>query len=152
MLRIARGALTPPLRVWCACALAGAVSILSGPIGLVFALADVVVLAGLVGVPRLLALRRLGAARIVAVVLIAAGVIALIYSRLAGFSTQVGFTPVASSLSGGLRQLRPVLDQAVGLFGSLNGRCHRWHGGSGGCSCSASSRPRCGWPTAANGR
>lgn len=119
MLRIARGERTGSRRVWCALALSGAVSILSGPIGLVFALADIVLLAGLLGGRRLLALGRVGAPRVAVTVLAGAAVIELIYSHLAGFSTHVGFTPLGSSLTGGLRQLTPVLDQAVGVFASL---------------------------------
>jgi hypothetical protein len=48
-----------------------------------------------------------------------AAVLALVYTRLAGFRGEVNFSPLGASLHGGLRQLSPVLRDAIGDFGGL---------------------------------
>ena len=101
--------------------LAGTVAILAGPLGIVFGAAN----AALFGV--LLSrrgLRELGSGsvrqlRLAALTLLAAAALALVYSRLAGFSGTFGISPIGRSLRFGLDQLLPVLHDAVGNFGSL---------------------------------
>jgi hypothetical protein len=120
-LRVTRAPSRVPLWVWVAFALAGAVAILAGPIGITFAAASVALFIGLLGRRGL---RELGAENVrplclATMTLVAAGVLALIYDRLAGFSTTVGFFPIRRSLRQGVDQLPAVLRDAVGTFGSL---------------------------------
>ena len=121
-LRIARAPARAPHWVWITFALAGAVAILAGPIGLVFTIADAALFAVMLGYPGL---RELSAAhrpllRSCTLILLAAAVLAMIYSRLAGFSVTFGVSPVRRSLRQGLDQLWSVLHQAVGNFASLS--------------------------------
>jgi Predicted membrane protein (DUF2142) len=118
-LRVTRASAAAPGRVWVAFALSGAVGILTGPIGLVFALADVVLFAALAGPRRLRELSRTRGFRFSGAVLLAASVVSLVYSRIAGFAEHFGISPIRQSLHAGLDQLGPVLKGAVGNFGSL---------------------------------
>jgi hypothetical protein len=118
ILRVTRNPPGAPGWVWVALGVSGTVGILTGPIGLVFALMDLVLLAGLLGRSDVRAVSKLRAARLSAVPLVAAGVISLVYSHMAGFAERIGFTPVGSSLHIGLLQLGPVLRDAVGDFAS----------------------------------
>jgi hypothetical protein len=107
--------------VWFAFALSGATAILTGPIGLAFAAADLVLFAALLGERGARDLRR-SSSRAVALAasgLLAAAVVSIVYTRLAGFDTTFGILPVGSSLRHGLGQLPPVLRDAVGTFASL---------------------------------
>jgi hypothetical protein len=120
VLRITRAPERASGRLWAAFAVAGAATMLAGPIGLVFALGDLAlffVLLGRRGAARALRARR--DAAIAGFVLVGAGMLALIYSRVAGFSGTVGVAPFWHNLSLGLQQLHEVLHQAVGNFGSL---------------------------------
>jgi Predicted membrane protein (DUF2142) len=121
LLRVARSSTpaTAPSWIWWSLAISGAVGILTGPIGLVFAIADLAVFAALVGVGGLRELGRGRRPRIVAAVLVIAAVVSLAYSKIAGFDTRFGISPFGSSLHGGWDQLRPVLEGAVGNFGAL---------------------------------
>jgi hypothetical protein len=79
---------------------------------------DLVLLAGLLGRSNVRAVSRLRVARLSAIPLVAAGVVSLVYSHVAGFAERIGFTPVGSSLHIGFLQLGPVLRDAVGNFAS----------------------------------
>jgi len=119
VLRITRAPTHVSGWVWAAFGLAGAVAILTGPIGIVFAIADLALLGALLGRGAVRGLRDVRQLRQAALLLLVAGVLALIYSRLAGFSARFGISPIRSSLHGGLQQLSPVLHDAVGHFASL---------------------------------
>jgi hypothetical protein len=119
VLRISRAPAHASPWVWGAFALAGAVAILTGPIGLVFALGDLLLFAALLGPRELGALSRTRGPLVCAAVLGAAAVISLTYSRVAGFSEKFGVSPVGQSLHHGIDQLGPVLKDAVGHFGAL---------------------------------
>jgi hypothetical protein len=121
LLRLGRSS-TPaaqPSWIWSSMVLSGVVGILTGPIGLVFVLADLAVFAALLGGRRLRELAAASRPRIVALVLLVAAVVSLSYSKIAGFDTRFGISPFGDSLHGGWDQLRPVLEGAVGNFGAL---------------------------------
>jgi len=118
-LRIARDQERTPTWVWSAFGLAGAVALLTGPIDLAFVLLDLLVVAVLIGRRPLLALARRRAATVAAVAIGAAFVLALVYSRIAGFSHTFGFSPVSQSLNDGFAQFVPVIGSAVGNFAAL---------------------------------
>ena len=52
--------------------------------------------------------------------LLAGAALSLVYTRAAGFSATVGFTPFVGALRQGVDQLPGVLRDAVGTFGALN--------------------------------
>ena len=120
VLRIARAPALAPGWVWTAFAVSGAVAMLAGPIGLAFAIADLALFLLLLGPRGSSELRRAGARRalVPGLTLLAAAVLALIYSHLAGFSTTVKITPLWRSLDQGLGQLPHVLRDVVGTFGA----------------------------------
>ncbi len=119
VLRITRAPTRAPRWVWVAFGLAGAVAILTGPIGLEFTIADAVLFGVLLGRRGLDDLRQERQLRVCALTLLAAAVVAFIYSRIAGFSEKLGISPLWSSLKGGVHQLWEVLQGAVGNFASL---------------------------------
>ena len=119
VLRITRAPARAPLWVWAAFAFAGTVAILSGPIGLVFAIGDLALLGVLLGAGGLRELRRARQFRLSALTLLVAGVVALVYSRIAGFEATFGISPILHSVRLGLHELRSsVLPDAVGNFAS----------------------------------
>jgi hypothetical protein len=118
ILRVTRHPDATPRWAWVALAISGTVGILTGPIGLVFVLMDLVLLAALLGRSGVRALSRLREARLSALPLVAAALISVVYSHVAGFAERIGFTPIGSSLHGGWSQLSPVLHDAVGDFAS----------------------------------
>ncbi len=117
-LRIARDPRRISTRLWAAFAVAGAVAALTGPIDVIFVVADLVVFAGVLGVPRLRELARARTARIATGVVAGALVLAYAYTRAAGFASNFGLAPFGKSLQHGLDQLPPVLGDAVGDFAS----------------------------------
>jgi hypothetical protein len=121
VLRITRAPTRTPRWVWVAFGLAGAAAILTGPIGLVFVIGELALFGALIGRRGMRQLCGESGPRVraAALTLLAAGVVALIYARLAGFSGKIGISPVLHSLSGGLDQIPPVLQGAVGNFASL---------------------------------
>ena len=58
--------------------------------------------------------------RIAGGTLLVAAVIAVVYERIAGFAPSFGISPLLDSLHQGIRQLPPVLHDAVGTFEYLN--------------------------------
>jgi predicted membrane protein DUF2142 len=122
-LRIARAPASPPAWVWAALALSGAVAILAGPIGLEFALFVLLVVGFVLGPRGVREVRSRTRPRTLALTTLTlgiAGLIALIYTRIAGFSTTIGFTPILTGLKQGLHQLPWVLHDAVGSFATHN--------------------------------
>lgn len=119
-LRVARQPARERGRLWAAFGLAGAVAALTGPIDPVFVLADLLVFAGLLGRRRIRSLARLRDARLGIGAVIVALVIAVAYTHLAGFSSEVGFSPFWHSLWEGLVGLPLILRSAVGYFGPLS--------------------------------
>jgi hypothetical protein len=87
--------------VWIAFAVSGAVTILSGPIGVAFGLAVLALFGALLGRRGLRELHgRTGRwLRLSALTLLGAGILALVYSRIAGFSSSFGFSPFGHSLA-----------------------------------------------------
>ena len=118
-LRIARDPSRASGRVWFAFGLSGSVAALTGPLDVVFVLADLAVFAGLLGATgtRLLARRR--EARLAGAVVLVALALAVVYTRVAGFAHQFAFTPFGTSLQRGLDQFSGVLRGAIGDFGAL---------------------------------
>jgi Predicted membrane protein (DUF2142) len=119
VLRISRDPISAPRWVWLAFALAGATAILAGPIGLVFVIADLLLFAGLLGRRQLYVLVPRRAARLSALSLLGAALLAVVYSRLAGFSGTFEVSPLWLGLREGAHQLWLVLQGAVGNFASL---------------------------------
>ncbi len=119
--RISRDPPHAPRWVWIAFALAGSVAMLTGPIGLAFVVLDLLLFAALLGRrgARELIRRSPRALAVAGLTLLAAAIVSIVYTRLAGFDTRLGISPIRSSLVGGLHQLPPVLRDAVGTFGSL---------------------------------
>ena len=121
VLRAARTPICPPRWVWVALALTGAVAILSWPLGPVFVTADLALFGVLVGRRGLRDLRG-GSERQIRLsllTLLAAGVLWLVYSRLADVAPATfSISPIGRSLTEGLDQLHPVLRDVVGTFGS----------------------------------
>jgi Predicted membrane protein (DUF2142) len=121
-IRIARAPAEAPPWTWLSFAVSGAAAILAGPIGLEFVLLELALFAALLGRPGL---RKMRSARgrplllVAAVALVAAGVVALIYTRIAGFAATFRISPIGHGLHEGLLQLSPVLRGAVGIFGAL---------------------------------
>ncbi|MGO9898409.1 MAG: DUF2142 domain-containing protein [Solirubrobacteraceae bacterium] len=120
LLRIGRAPANVPRWVWVSIGVAGAVTILCGPIGLAFGIADLACFGALLGRRGLGELRRSGPRplRACAAVLVAAGLLALLYTRFAGFSGHFGISPIRESLRLGFDQLGGVLRVAVGNFGA----------------------------------
>jgi hypothetical protein len=122
LIRIARAPVRATRWIWLACAASGVVAILAGPIGLEFTILEVVMFAGLLGRPGLRELRDMPerrALRLSSLALLAAGLVALIYSRIAGFAPTLRISPLGHGLHEGIVQLPSVLEGAVGIFGSL---------------------------------
>jgi hypothetical protein len=119
VLRITRDPEAAGVAVWAAFAASGVVGMLTGPIGIAFVAGWLVVMAVLAGRQRLRRLLSLRRFQVSMIALVAAAVVTEIYTKIAGFSGQIGFTPIRSSLRGGLSQLGPVLQDAVGHFGAL---------------------------------
>jgi hypothetical protein len=121
ILRITRAPGRTPPWVWTAFIVAGGVTILGGPIGLEFAVVNLAlfgVLLGRRGVREL----RISARRpsyLAASTLLVAGLLALVYTRIAGFAPTVGISPILGGLHQGIEQLPTVLRDSVGDFGSL---------------------------------
>jgi hypothetical protein len=107
------------VRVWAAAALSGAVGLLTGPADLAFIGLDCLLFLGLTARDRLGEFARTPPARVAAAVVFASAILSFIYSRVAGFSTRFGISPLGSSLRGGWDQLGSVLHVAVGNFGAL---------------------------------
>jgi len=121
ILRITRSPERTSPWVWTAFIVAGVVAILGGPIGLEFAVVNLAlfgVLLGRRGIRELRISARLPS-HFAASILLAAGVLALVYSRIAGFAPTIGISPFLGSLHQGIQQLPGVLRDAVGDFGSL---------------------------------
>jgi hypothetical protein len=121
ILRITRAPGLTPRWVWVAFVVAGVVTILAGPIGLEFALVNLTLFGVLLGRNGLREVRTVAPQRLylAASTLLVAGLISLIYSRIAGFHPTVGISPILSSLHQGIEQLPYILRDAVGDFGSL---------------------------------
>ncbi len=122
-LRIARAPGRAPPWVWAAFAISGAVGILAGPIGLELVAINLVALGGLLWRPGLRAVRAETPRRwlrIAGTTLLAAGVVAVVYERIAGFAPSFGISPLLTSLRQGIHWLPPVLHDAVGTFDSLH--------------------------------
>jgi hypothetical protein len=118
--RITRAPAESTRWVWAAFAVSGAVTILAGPIGFAFALADLALLGALLGRDGLGDLRgRSAEKRVTALALASATVLWAIYTRIAGFHGTFGISPIGAGLRAGVGQLPPVLHDAVGTFGSL---------------------------------
>lgn len=122
VLRIARAPAGQPRWVWAASVLSGASAILAWQAGPAFVVADLVLLAGLLGrrgLARLLAEQRRRVLALAAV-LLASVLVFMVYSRASGVAhTSFGIDPIVPSLHAGLDQLGPVLRESVGSFGSL---------------------------------
>ena len=122
VLRVTRSPAGARRWVWAAFALAGAVAILSWPLGLVFVIGDLALFGVLLGRRGLRELRR-GSGRqlrLSALALLVAAVLSLIYSRLSGLgAAKLSISPIWRSLHEGLDQLSPVLHDSVGSFASL---------------------------------
>ena len=121
-LRITRAPARAPRWVWGALAVSGAAAILSGPIGLELAIFDLLLVGALLRRKDLRDLRS-GAMRrpigLSALVLLAAAVLSLVYSHIAGFAPSFGISPFWHSLRGGVDQLPEIVREAIGNFGSL---------------------------------
>jgi Predicted membrane protein (DUF2142) len=122
-LRIARAPTLARRWVWVAFALSGGVAMLSGPIGLEFAVFELVVCALVLGQRGLADVFLKTDGRVLlgsGATLLGAAALSLIYTRVAGFSATIRFTPFLSALRQGVEQLPGVLRDAVGTFGALN--------------------------------
>lgn len=122
ILRITRRSERTPRWVWASFAITGAVATVTWPLGLVFVLADLALLGVLLGRRGLRELSETSRRPMVVCisVLLAAGVLWLIYSRAAGLgAAEFGISPFWRSLNQGINQLPEVLRQAVGAFGLL---------------------------------
>jgi hypothetical protein len=121
-LRITRGPADAPRWVWLAFAGTGVAAILSGPLGLEFAIFQLLVAGVLLSRDGFQQLRSLPARRAVvlsASVLLVAGIVSLVYARIAGFAPSFGISPFWHSLRVSLDQLPEIVKQAIGNFGSL---------------------------------
>ena len=110
------------LWVWIAAAAAGAVTILAWQLGPAFVIADLAVAISLVGRKQLRLLTHTRARRLwgTAAVLGAALVLYIVYGiEVHLFHSSLVLSPFWKSLRGGIDQIDPVLQQAVGVFGSL---------------------------------
>jgi hypothetical protein len=107
---------------WWALILSGATTILAWPLGALFAVAAVLVFAGLLGGDGIRELAGRGGQMpaTAALILVAAVGLSLIYGDASGsLHSSLSFTPLGASLKLGLRQLGLTLRGAVGVFGSL---------------------------------
>jgi hypothetical protein len=123
VLRITRGPADAPRWVWFAFAVSGAAAILCGPIGLelaIFVLFGAGALLSPHGLQQLRSGPARGAVRLSALTLLAAGVLSLVYSRIAGFAPSFGISPFWHSLRVGVDRLPGIVEEAVGYFGSLS--------------------------------
>jgi hypothetical protein len=120
VLRIARDPPGATRWVWVAFTGSGVVAMLAGPIGLEFALVELVLLGGVLGIRGMRELRRVPAwrVRLSALTLFVGGVLALIYTRVAGFKATVKISPILKGLQAGVDELPRVLHEAVGSFGA----------------------------------
>jgi Predicted membrane protein (DUF2142) len=122
LIRIARAPAEAPSWTWLAFAASGIAGILAGPIGLEFVILELVLFAALLGRPGLRELRGMTkhwAVWASGLTLLAAGVVAVIYSRVADFHATFRISPLWHGLHEGVIQLSPVLRGGVGIFGSL---------------------------------
>ena len=122
-LRLAREPTAAPGWVWAALAVSGTVAILSWQTGPLFAIADLLVAAGLLGREGWRVLRT-GNARYLswcAFVLGGATALHVVYSRISGVAhSTFSVTPFFHSLRIGFDQLGRLLREGVGEFGLLN--------------------------------
>lgn len=123
LIRIARAPAGTTRWTWLAGAASGVVTILSGPIGLEFAVFEIAVFAALLGGAGLRELRDATERRTLQLLsslsLVGAGLVALVYSRIAGFAPTLRIFPLVHGLHEGIVQLPSVLQGAVGIFGAL---------------------------------
>jgi Predicted membrane protein (DUF2142) len=108
---------------WAAVALSGAVAILSWQLGWLFVAAGACAVGALLGAERLTDLVRANrrAALLTGITLAVAFALFLAWSLSTGLlHSAFGISPVSASLRAGVHQLRAVLHDAVGLFGSLD--------------------------------
>ncbi|MBV9716254.1 MAG: DUF2142 domain-containing protein [Solirubrobacterales bacterium] len=122
LIRISRAPAEAPRWAWLAFGASGALAILAGPIGLEFVILELAlfgVLLGRAGVRELRGTTGRWTLRVSALTLMAAAVLALIYSRVAGFEATFEMSPLLPSLREGITQLPPVLKGGVGIFGAL---------------------------------
>lgn len=122
LFRIARAPAKARRWTLLACAASGVVAILAAPIGLGFAILELAVFVALLGRPGLRELRQATeqwTLRLSGLALLVAGLVALIYSRIAGFAPTLRISPLGPGLHAGIVQLPSVLQGAVGIFGSL---------------------------------
>jgi hypothetical protein len=123
VLRITRGPADAPRCAWLAFAVSGAAAILSGPIGLelsIFGLLAAGALTSRHGLREFRSGSAQFAVRLSALTLIAAGVLSLVYSHIAGFAPRFGLSPFLRSLRLGVDQLPEIVREAIGNFGSLS--------------------------------
>jgi hypothetical protein len=121
LIRIARAPAETGRWPWVGCVVAGVVAILAGPIGLEFTIIDLAMFALLLGRPGLRDLRGKTDRRTLqlsGLILLVAGLLAVVYSRVAGFAPTVRISPLLHGLDKGIDQLPSVLQGAVGIFGS----------------------------------
>jgi uncharacterized membrane protein len=121
VLRVARAPSEVPRWVWIAVVASGAVTILSWQLGPLFVVADLALLAAIIGRSGLR--RTFGGGRAAwaaAVVLAIATVVWLVYGLASGVAhSHFGVNPFLGSLHVGVTQLAVVLRDSIGTFGSL---------------------------------
>jgi len=108
---------------WAAVGLSGAVSILSWQLGWLFVAAGACAVGAVLGTQRLTGLVRANrrAMLLTGITLVVAFGLFLAWSLTTGLlHSTFGISPVGASLRAGVHQLRDVLHDAVGLFGSLD--------------------------------
>lgn len=116
--KLARSPATSSARTFAAVAVTGVFALLTGPIDVAFVAADLVVFAILIGWGGIREVARRRAARVCAALLAAAFVLAMVYSRAAGFSERFGISPIRASLKAAYQQLQFVFSEAIGNFSS----------------------------------
>ncbi len=122
ILRISREPGRPPRWVWGGLVVSGAVAILAWQVGPLFVIADIALGIALLGRPGLRKVRSASRPlRLSALGLGFATALYLSYGMSSGvFHSTFGISPIRQSLRQGFDQLGPVLQHAVGSFGSLN--------------------------------
>lgn len=121
VIRIGRTPAEVPRWVWSALLISGVIAILAGPIGLEFVVVYLLALGALFGRSALRQFRATHErwALPMSGVLGGAAILALIYTRVAGFSTTFRISPLGHGLHEGINVLPGVLKGAVGIFGAL---------------------------------
>ncbi len=107
---------------WWALILSGATTILAWQLGPLFAVADLAVFAAVTPADARRALYRTARTRTVIGMLILGAAIglSLLYGELSGaLHSSISLSPLGGALRGGVQQLGPTLDGAVGVFGAL---------------------------------